>query len=161
MKKTILSAGIIAVALGGMIAGTAALAKQHGGMERPSFEQLDTNADGQITQEEMQARGEARFAMADTDSDGKLSAEEMMASRAKAGEDCVKRMIEKRDTDGDGFLSLEEMRPNGDKQKKGKGRGFERMDADKDGAISKEEFDTAMAKHGKRKGKRGDKPEQN
>ena len=158
MKKTILSAGIIAVALTGF-AGVA-YAKKGGHKDRPSFEELDTNADGKITLEEMQARGAARFAETDTNGDGLLSAEEMLAAHDNAKERRVNRMIEMRDANGDGQLSMEEMRPKEAKEggKSRGGRMFERFDTDNDGAVTKAEFDAAVAKHGKRG---GDKKRQN
>ena len=108
-------------------------------MDRPEFSELDTNADGQLSPEELTAPRDARFAEADANGDGLLSAEEMAAQveaqrqdRAARG---VERMIERMDANDDGQLSLEEMTARRD----GKGM-FERLDADEDGVISEEEF---------------------
>ncbi len=126
----------------------------HGGDHGPrfSFEEVDTNADGKVTPEEMQARMQARFSEADTDGDGKLSADEMFAraqtARAERMKKGITRMIEKRDTDGDGFLSIEEMGPKAGM----KARFFEKLDADKDGAVSAEEFARMKEMRGKRDG---------
>jgi len=151
MKTTYLIAGMLALGVG---AG-AAVAHQSGqgprGMERISFEKLDANGDGKITQAEMEAQKKARFTAADTNGDGMLSADEMLAQgKARAGERMAKRMeqrigqmIEKRDTNGDGMLSIDEIG--------GKRDGnmfFKRLDTDGDGAVSAEEF--AVRKGGQR-----------
>ena len=127
--------------------------------ERPTFQQLDTDGNGEITKEEMQARMAARFAEADTDGDGKLSLDEMQAKARQRADDRAKWMLEKFDADGDGFLSAEEMpKP---KREGGMDKMFERADTDKSGGISEEEF-KAMGDHkrghdGKFGGKHGGK----
>ena len=68
MKTTLLMA---AIAAGVTLAATAEAREGHGQrMEMPAFEELDANADGGITLEEIAAAGEARaaarFAEADT-----------------------------------------------------------------------------------------------
>jgi Ca2+-binding EF-hand superfamily protein len=148
MKRAVLISGVTAIALA--VTAISASAKPGGGErgERVSFEQLDTNGDGFVTMEELQARGEARFADTDTDGDGLLSAEEIAAKANRDVSDRVTRMIEKRDTNGDGLLSQEEMQPNGDRA----ARMFDRLDDNGDGQISEEEF--ASMKKGKRKGGR-------
>lgn len=104
-----------------------------------SFEELDADADGRITQEEMAAHMQARFEGADADGDGALSRDELVtrmterqAERIAAYAD---HMIERHDSDGDGKLSPDEMKA--DRQ----GRMFKRADADGDGAITEAEFD--------------------
>lgn len=138
-----------AIALGGV---SLADARDGGPREPVSFETLDLNADGQITQDEMRARGAARLAQADTDGDGEISRDELLA-RARAGaESRVDRMMERLDADENGALSqaeLEKARGN-----RGGGRLFNRADADGDGALSKAEYDTAVAEMQKRRDKR-------
>lgn len=51
--------------------------------ELPAFEDVDTNSDGQISQEEAAAIEGLDFATADTDQDGALSMEEYNAARAE------------------------------------------------------------------------------
>ncbi|MDU8927130.1 EF-hand domain-containing protein [Alisedimentitalea sp. MJ-SS2] len=156
MKSNILIAGVAAASL----IATAGMATAFGnkGGERmgprgmmPSFEELDTNADGKVTKEEMQAHRKAMFDKADTNGDGKLSTEEMTAAaETRKAERMAKRqtrMLEKFDTDGDGALSFEEMPGQGDRA----GKMFDRADADGDGAITKDE----MADMGGKMGKRG------
>lgn len=155
--KSILGITAIALAGGLMLTSTAAQARgPGGGHERLSFEQLDTNGDGQITMAEMEARGAARFAATDTNNDGKLSKEELTAAGSERMAKRVDRMLERLDADGDGALSQAELEDG----RKGKGRGdrmekrFERMDADGSGGISAEEFE---AHAGKGKGRKGGK----
>ncbi len=116
---------------------------------RQSFEELDANADGLISPEEMQAKRADRFAQADTDGDGALTPAEMEARATAGAKNLRNRMLDhifaKRDTDGDGRLTLAEM---------GEGRTdrlFAATDTDKDGLISQPEFDTFVEKrHAKR-----------
>jgi len=152
MKRAVLISGIAILTLSGTLAFAAGQGG-HGKMgfdkgPRHSFEELDANADGKLTQEEMKAHAKARFDAADTDKNGALSADELSARmQAEASERAGKfgaRMIEKRDANDDGELSLEEMGP-----RDGGERMFSRMDADGDGAISAEEF-AEMQAHGKK-----------
>ncbi len=150
MKTTYLIAGILAVGLGAGVTSVA-VAKQ-GGHERPSFEMLDANKDGKLTQVEMDAHKAQEFAKADTNGDGKLSSEEMLA-RAAAQQGArmgkrVARMMERVDTDNDGMLSAAEL----EAMPRGKGT-FNRMDADKDGTITAEEFAAHKPGRGMRDGK--------
>ncbi|MEM9432759.1 MAG: calcium-binding protein [Pseudomonadota bacterium] len=147
-KMILLTMGI-AVAL--PVAGQAA---SHG--ERIDFETLDTDGDGQVTQEEMQALAASRFAVADSNNDGVLSTEELMARfegrMQERMERRVARMIEARDDNGDGVLSAEELAPNEDRM----ARRFDRLDTNSDGSISQEEFETAQNERrgGMRRGKK-------
>lgn len=162
MKRAILISGLTALAL----AGTAVMgvASSHGkpGMgghmgghmggfmgERGAmmpFEEIDTDADGKITAEEMKAHADARFAEADADKDGLVDATEMQAhmlAQATARmQERSARMIEMMDTDADGKLSAAEMQAGpreGDRFE----RMLSRLDKDEDGAISREEMEEA------------------
>jgi hypothetical protein len=148
MRMTLVIAALSGLALGGV-----ALAKgdkPHG--PRMTFEQLDTNQDGQITEAEMKAQGAARFAKADTDGDGFLTTSEIEAAGSERAKKRAAHMMERMDTDKDGKLSVEEMgKPRG-----GKGDMFAKFDADNSGGLSKEEFEAAKSKMRKHRG--GDKP---
>lgn len=161
MKHTTFIAAVIGAAVS--ITGTTVLAERAGADDhkRPSFSDLDANADGQITMEEMQARGAARLAKVDTDGDGFLSEDEAVAAATARAKDRHARMVERLDADKDGKLSLTEMQPKGDRAAK----MFERADADKSGGISEAEF-TEMTKKmeqhmRKGHGPKGDKPAKN
>ncbi len=148
---------LIAIAAGTIGAG-AALAKGgpggHGFKgERATFEQLDADGSGEVTQAEMEAAKAARFATVDTNGDGVLSAEELAAQASAQVAERTAKMIERFDADGDGALSQEEMpkpRRGGDSAKM-----FERLDADGSGGISKEEFEDGRKHAGRGKHRRG------
>lgn len=133
-KTTMILSSVLVLSLGAASLASAA-GMQHGkgkgmgprGMNiEQMFENLDTNKDGQLTKEEIQAAGQARFKAMDTDGDGFLSADELTAAaekraaerQAKRG-DRTAKMLEKLDADNDGKLSFEEMDAG-----KGKGRGM-------------------------------------
>ncbi|QIE45279.1 calcium-binding protein [Pseudohalocynthiibacter aestuariivivens] len=125
----------VAIMLGTVSVGAADTDKgerMHG--PRHSFEEIDTNADGQITREEIAAHRADRFAAVDTDGDGALSEAELTAQAEARTARRVARMIKRHDANGDGVLSQEEM------ESRHKRDHFKRMDTDGDGAISAEEF---------------------
>lgn len=153
MKRAVLISGVTAIAL--TLTAISASAKPGGEGRgdrgpRVNFEQLDANADGQVTLEEIQAQGAARFAETDTNGDGFISADELNAKTERDIADRVAKMIEKRDENGDGQLSLEEMQPPAEFAE----RMFERLDGNDDGVISEEEFAEAKSKRkgGNRRG---------
>ena len=140
---------LVAAALTGLAFGGAALAKAdkpHG--PRMTFEQLDTNQDGQITEAEMKAQGAARFAKADTNGDGFLTTSEIEAAGNERAKKRAAHMMERMDTDKDGKLSVEEM----GKRHGRKGDMFAKFDVDNSGGLSKEEFDAAKSKMRKHRG---------
>lgn len=160
MKRAILISTVAALTLTGGAAlafGKDRMGGHFGGPrgEMFNFEEMDTNADGKITKEEIAAHFKARFDAADTDKDGTLSAEEIVAQRQQQMADRMarqaKHMIVDRDANDDGKLSLEEMQP------KQQGKMFDRLDADKDGAISAEEMAQMQNKMQKRMGGKDDR----
>jgi len=147
------------VVVGFAVAGTSAMAfgpgTGHAGHgPRMSFEELDSDGDGQITQSEMQGRAAAHFQEADTDGNGLLSASEMEAQAQKRMAERIAGMIERFDKDGDGALSQDEM-PRPPRA----GRMFDHFDQDGSGGISEEEFSDAReemrGRMAKRWGKHG------
>ncbi|MDX5403631.1 MAG: EF-hand domain-containing protein [Rhodobacterales bacterium] len=158
MKRAVLISGLTALALAGTAVvgvaashGKAGMGGLMGGFmgERGammSFEDVDANADGKITADEMKAHADARFAEADADKDGFLNAEElqahMLAQATARMQERSARMIEMMDTDSDGKISAAEMQAGprrGDRFE----RMLSRMDQDEDGAISRAEMDEA------------------
>lgn len=108
-----------------------------GGHPAMSFEELDANADGQISAEEFQNARTARFATADSNGDGLMSRDEIVAAiQARAG-DQADRMIKRFDANGDGSVALDEMPKPRNPEKM-----MKRLDKDGNGTISKEEFAT-------------------
>lgn len=140
MKKQILIATLLSLTTAA--AGTIAVAKPGFGPERqrPTFEQLDADSDGQLTQAEMEAMTKNRFSEVDANADGLLSAEELAAHQQARIAERTARMIEKFDKDGDGQLSATEM-----PERPGPHNFLEKADTDGNGSISKAEFDTAQA----------------
>ncbi|GGE59798.1 EF-hand domain-containing protein [Actibacterium pelagium] len=156
-----LVASILAAAAIPAIAQPGEGAGHRGGKFGPIiFSELDSNGDGFLTQEEMDARKAAKFAEIDTNGDGQLSADEIVASHERADDERrarrAGRMIEALDTNDDGLISAEEMAAHEGGKRRG-GNLFERADADDDGQISEEEFQTAMSKMQKRFGQGGKK----
>jgi Ca2+-binding EF-hand superfamily protein len=180
-RTTLVGTALIA-AIALTLPATSALAKGgFGGRgEAPAFETLDLNGDGQLTKEELQSQGQARFAKVDTNGDGQLSVEELEAAASERRAQSVAKMVERLDKDGNGTLSQEEMEAaremRGDRGGKGGKQGkkggkrhggdrsearmdkmFDHVDENEDGMISKEEFDSAKANMKKRWGRKGDK----
>lgn len=141
LKLSVLTGAII---LGSTLIA-APMAYAQGGADRsaPTFEQLDADGDGAVTEAEMQAYRAARFAEMDADGNGSLSADELTTAAEQRRANRAARMIERVDADGDGELSAEELAEVGNKRR---GGGFGRMDADNDGSVTKAEFDAAKDK---------------
>jgi len=169
MTKTLLMAGVAASVLltaalpaladGGRMGGDMGMGPMGGPAD---FATLDTNADGQLTLEEMMAEAGARFAAADADGDGGLSAAEI-AARAQAEfaariEQHSAMMVQARDANGDGLLQADEMGPQGGMPGDRIERMFGMLDTDEDGQVSQAEYDAAMAlmaEMGQRLGRHG------
>ena len=156
MKK----AAFIAVILGtaSIVTTGAVLAKGGPGGHGPrmSFEEIDADGNGEVTQAEMDAMKAARFAASDTDGDGVLSLEELTAQGVKGVAERTEKMLAQRDTNGDGVLSPDEMTNSRRAVKI-----LERFDTDGNGSISKDEFEEAsngMRQRGKGQHRRGQKP---
>ena len=141
-----------------VFAGSSTLlyAAGHGGERldrRPSFDELDKNADKMISKEEISAHARGRFQA----NDGLLSSDELTAMHlahvVRVAQARQARILAKLDTDKDGSLSFEEIQAG----RKGPNpeRMFEHLDEDKDGMISEEEF-TSAQDHG-HKGKKKNK----
>lgn len=163
MKKTILTALAITVAVGGLGIATSVAAHARQGNAQ-SFEQFDADGNGAITAAEMEAFAQAKFDTSDLNSDGFLDMDELqqqfmarqsermgdkMGERAEGRtppplEMMVGRMMDRLDANDDGMLGPDEMssQRNGDL--------FAKADTDGDGSITLEEWDNMP-----RKGPRG------
>lgn len=137
---------ILAVA----ITGTSVLAAGPRDREPVSFQEMDANGDGQLTQEEMDAHRSQRFSKADSDGDGRLSVEEMQAAAQQKANDRVTEMFEEHDANKDGFLSDGEL-----PKPRRAGKMFDRIDADNSGTISEQEYANAKERMGRKHKKHG------
>ncbi|MEM7242898.1 MAG: calcium-binding protein [Pseudomonadota bacterium] len=155
MKKTVTIALIAALGATTLAGVTYAKSDKKGG-GKINFEQIDANADGFITLDEMQAHQAARFETRDANGDGFLSEDELkagiMARAEEAGREVNEDRLERRigfmlrgmDVDNDGKISMSEA------TKRDFSEIFERADANGDGQISQAELEEIR---GKRKGK--------
>ncbi len=156
MKKTVLL--MAAMMTAASVQAAEAKGKGHRFGPKVSFDQLDADSNGEITQAEFEAFRAAKFAEADTNGDGGLSAEELSAragdERKERATKRAERMIEKLDANDDGLLQPDEM--SGQRET----TMMDRIDTDDNGSVSKEEFEAAQEKRkgkGKGKGKKDDK----
>ncbi|WP_298921326.1 calcium-binding protein [uncultured Roseobacter sp.] len=139
MKNTVFIALIAATSIS-LAAGSAfAKGNRHGAPI--DFEILDSDGDGKVTLEEMQAHGAARLAKVDADGDGFLTLPEIEAAASERAKQRASRMMDRLDADEDGKISAEELENSGRAE-----RRFQRADKDGDGAVTKAEFDAAIAK---------------
>ena len=108
----------------------------------------DTDGDGRITAEEIEARKSARFAAADADGNGGLSAEELVslqeAIRREVELARASERLERFDDNADGLLQAEEIEARTPRL----APIFDRLDADGDGGITQEELDAAQGGRG-------------
>ena len=151
MKKTVTIALIAALGATTMAGiSFAKSGKDRGG--KFNFEQIDANADGFITLEEMQAHQAERFATRDTNGDGFVTEDELkagfMARAEEKGREFDEGRMERRigfmlrgmDVDNDGKISLSEA------SDRDFTRFIERADADGDGKISQAEMEDIRSK---------------
>lgn len=133
------------------------------------FDKIDTNKDGQLSVDEIQAAhreaAAKHFAAKDTDKDGKLSRAEVakmpdaVFARIDANKDGFLTPDElalahqghghkgfgHADTNGDGMISRDEALARSDKR-------FARLDTNGDGVITQEEMNAHHGEHGKKDG---------
>lgn len=116
---------------------------------RMEFSQMDLNADGVITREEMQAGPSGMLAAADADGDGSVTRDEMIAAATARSTAMIDRMLEQADSDGDNALSAAEIEAMQNTRRTARmERMFDRIDVDGDGQISAEEMEAARDQRG-------------
>lgn len=105
-----------------------------GGPGGGMFGMLDSDGDGQITREEVEAFRADRFATFDADGDGALTEEEWIAGHETLARDRMNRRFGQLDGDGDGTVSADEFdagrRPM---------TMFDRFDANDDDVLTEDE----------------------
>ena len=105
------------------------------------IERMDTNGDGAVTAEEIEAQRAGKFAQFDANKDGELSPDEFNALEEDMRRERQQAHFQRMDADGNKSVSLEEFSGPRDKM-------FERFDKNKDGKLTADE----MSKRGKGKG---------
>lgn len=137
MKK--LSIFALLAATVGATALVAPMAEARGpGGERPAFETLDLDGDGQVTAAELETLRDTRFAELDSNGDGEVTLDEFTArAEGRAGER-AQAIFARLDADGDGVLSRDVIEQG--QRGPSAARMIERLDTDGDGAVSAEEF---------------------
>lgn len=88
------------------------------------MERFDTDADGKITQAEIDTTVAEMYAAADADTSGGVSLDEFKAAYAREFSDLKVRAFQRLDTDGDGSVSKAEFEARGGRMMDGRGRGF-------------------------------------
>ena len=115
----------------------------------PSFADLDSDGDGQLSEEEFSSLGAVWLAEIDTDGDGLLSQEELAAAIIERMTEFANRgsarMIERLDDNDDGMIGVDEIGHRHDPAE-----AFSRLDDDGDGSISEDEFEHMKARDGRR-----------
>jgi Ca2+-binding EF-hand superfamily protein len=97
------------------------------------LERFDTNKDGQITREEVEAARKAHFASFDTDKDGALSQGEFRSMMAERLDEMAKRGFERMDSNKNGKIEPGEQRHS-------PARRIGRLDGNWDGVVTAEEL---------------------
>ncbi len=139
MKTTTFISAVVLAA----VAVTGSMASAKG--SRATFQELDADGDGQVTQAEITAHRNQKFTAADADGDGQLSVQEMQAAAQTKATERVNKMFEKHDANADGFLSEDEL-----PKPRRASKMFERIDADGNGSISEQEYADAKGKMGRK-----------
>ncbi|MGE0232230.1 MAG: EF-hand domain-containing protein [Flavobacteriaceae bacterium] len=176
-KKTLLIAGVAAIALTGITAGAVQAdgrwherdgfrGERHGMMGghdmmggpgmmggrgdliRRLAEDADTDKDGKLTQAEIDAAQNARFEKYDADKDGKLNLDEFQNLLTEVMRPMTVRAFQRMDPDGDAAITKDEF-------DKPLSNIVERMDRNDDGALSR---DDRPSRHGWNRDNDDDRP---
>lgn len=112
--------------------------------------QYDSNQDGIVTADEIKAARAAEFQQADTNANGTLELQELQADMASKQAKHQAERFAQIDTDGNGQLRVEEFQNSYPKQDAGMAATlFGLADQDKNGALSPEEFAALRSPEGR------------
>jgi len=155
-RNSIIATAVLALAPAALFAAAESAAPpDRSAREAEMFQRLDTNQDGVLTKDELQAKGAKRVAQSfdklDRDKDGMVTQDEMREARTTRMAE-MKEHAEERfkaaDKNADGSLSKEEATAGMPRAAK----RFDTLDQNKDGQLSPDELRAAGG------GRHGDKP---
>jgi Ca2+-binding EF-hand superfamily protein len=135
-RNLVLAAAFLALLPATLLAG-------EGEKRGDAFTRLDTNQDGVLTKDELQAKGADRIAASfdklDRDKDGMVTQEEMRearSTRVAAFKEQAETRFREADKNSDGLLSKEETQAGMPRL----AQRFDKLDQNKDGQLSPEEL---------------------
>jgi Ca2+-binding EF-hand superfamily protein len=138
-RNLVLAAALLALAPVTLLAG-------EGERKGDGFSRLDTNKDGVLTRDELEAKGAARIAASfdklDRDKDGMVTQEEMREARTTrmaAFKAQAETRFREADQNSDGMLSKEETQTGMPRV----AERFDKLDQNKDGQLSPDELRSA------------------
>ncbi|MBW3243680.1 EF-hand domain-containing protein [Epibacterium sp. DP7N7-1] len=111
------------------------------GPNLPSFDEVDMNSDGGLSQQEVRNYVDKRSRGVDFNRNGQVDATEIAEFVPSMNERQAANYIELMDRDGDDELSYDEMAQDVPML-------FKMADADGDGKVSRAEFDATQARYG-------------
>jgi Ca2+-binding EF-hand superfamily protein len=126
----------LAASLGLLVGGTALADDAANKAPSPSsFQRMDSDGNGQVTQQEFIDTRAARFGKLDLDSDGKVTGEEFdkATDQHTSGANQGQTMVRVFDMNGDGGASIEEFKAVA-------AAAFAKADANKDGMLTEDEM---------------------
>jgi len=132
---------LLTIGLCSVFAVTAMAGDRHRGSRAMAhLSEIDANADGMLTQAEIDTFRATRAAEMDTNGDGAVSFEEANARHAAKREQRARARFDRQDQNGDGVLSADEIGNRAAKM-------FERLDTNSDGIVDAEELASRRGHH--------------
>jgi Ca2+-binding EF-hand superfamily protein len=145
-RNLVLAAAVLALGTVPLFAAEGDAPADRGAREGEMFKRLDTNNDGVLTKDELEARGAQRVAQSfdklDRDKDGMVTQEEMKEARTTrmaAMKEHAEERFKTADKNGDGSLSKEEATAGMPRL----AQRFDALDQNKDGQLSPDELRAA------------------
>lgn len=103
------------------------------------FQRLDTDENGEISRQEIDAAHDALRAAMDSDGDGHISRQERRAHFRQVQDERRQEAFSRLDTDSDGAIGLAEFQARAQERA---ARQFARLDSDGDGVLDQKELTT-------------------
>lgn len=129
---------------------------ERGSEHRLELSDLDANNDGQIGADEFTARQRDLFVRLDTDANGQVSEAELEGLRDARRAQRLDERFASLDANGDGSITQAEIeQAREERRSERQAERFARADANGDGAVSREEFDQTAERMMAREHERG------